>query len=133
MYSFAWYEDPIVKGLIMDSGTAFIEDGSGPKYSNFSYVASQMGCGNTSTALEELACMKKVDAAKLEAFLGKYYNEGATPSLAFGASADEKVVFSNYTDRIRQGKLATVVSGSLIDGNDRTNRLREQQAGHRRC
>lgn len=115
MYNFAWYEDPIVQGLIMDSGTAFIEDGSGPKYSNFSYVASQVGCGNASSAVEELACMKKVDAATLEGFLAENYNRGLGPSLAFGPSADENVVFSSYTDRAQQGKLTKVVCVSLIN------------------
>jgi cholinesterase len=100
----------------MDSGTAFIEAGLGPRYSDFSYVASQVGCGNTSSALEELACMKKVEGATLEALIEDNYNKGSAPSLAFGPSADEKVVFSNYTDRVRQGKLTNVVSGSPVDG-----------------
>jgi cholinesterase len=119
IYNYAWYKDPIVNGLIMDSGTAFIEDifnGGipGPKYSNFSYVASQVGCGNINNALEELACMKKVDAITIENFIADNSNEGSTPSLAFGPAADEKVLFSNYTDRARQGKLTNVVSGTLI-------------------
>jgi cholinesterase len=119
MYNFAWYQDPIVKGLIMDSGTAFIEDGSGPRYSNFSYVASQVGCSGTSGALEELQCMKRVDAATLEDFIANNYNEGSTPGLAFGPSADEKVVFSNYTDRVLQGKVSNVVSGIMMGTLDR--------------
>lgn len=114
MYNYAWLNDSIVKGLIMNSGTAFIEDGSGPRYSNFSYVASQLGCGNNNSAQEELACMKGIDAVELENFIAKNYNGGSTPSLAFGPSADEKIVFSNYTDRVRQGKLTNVVSKNVI-------------------
>jgi carboxylesterase type B len=116
IYNYAWHEDPIVHGLIMNSGTSFIEDvyGSGPRYSNFSFVASQVGCGNSSSAQEELACMKKVDAATLNNFAGNYYNEGREPALAFGAAADEKVLFSNSTDRALRRKLTNVVSGNLI-------------------
>jgi cholinesterase len=116
IYNFAWYKDPIVNGLIMDSGTAFIEAGLGPRYSDFSYVASRVGCGNTSNALEELACMKEIDGSILEGLIEDNYNMGLTPSLAFGPSADEKIVFSNYTDRALQGKLTNVVSGPLVDG-----------------
>ncbi|KAI9710743.1 MAG: hypothetical protein M1820_002576 [Bogoriella megaspora] len=120
IYNYAWYQDPIVKGLIMDSGTVFIENGQGPRYSNFSYVASHVGCGNTSNAQEELACMKKVDAAKLENFVAKENDEGSTSGLAFGPPADEKIVFSNYTNRAQQGKLTKVpaiIGINKQDGN----------------
>lgn len=110
MYNYAWYDDPIVNGLIMDSGTSFIESGAGPRYSNFSWVASQVGCGNTTSPQEELACMKAVDAVEIENILADELNGGSLQGLAFGTSADEKVVFSNYTDRALQGKLTRVVS-----------------------
>jgi cholinesterase len=99
-----------VKGLIMDSGTAFIESGAGPRYSNFSYVASQVGCGNTTSPSAELACMKRADANTIEDVVAADVNQGSPQGLAFGPSADEKVVFSNYTDRTQQGKLSKVVS-----------------------
>lgn len=109
MYPYAWVQDPIVKGLIMNSGTAFIEDGAGPRYSNFSYMASQVGCGGNNSALDELECMKKVDTATLEAVLAETYREGSTTNLAFAPAADERVVFSNYTNRAQQGKVARLV------------------------
>ncbi|KAL9094135.1 MAG: hypothetical protein Q9165_003550 [Trypethelium subeluteriae] len=108
IYNYAWYKDPIVRGLIMDSGTSFIESGAGPRYSNFSYVASRVGCGNVSSSAEELACMKKVDATAIEGVIADEFNGGSMEGLAFGPSADEKVVFSNYTDRVQQGKLTKV-------------------------
>ncbi|KAF2111296.1 carboxylesteras-like protein [Lophiotrema nucula] len=117
MYNYAWYKDPIVSGLIMDSGTGFIEDGSGPKYSNFSYVASQVGCGGTSNAAEELACMKNVDAATLENLIADNINTGSQ-NLAFGPGADQKVVFSNLTERALQGKLTRLPSIIGVDKED---------------
>ncbi|KAF2706438.1 acetylcholinesterase [Pleomassaria siparia CBS 279.74] len=120
MYNYAWYKDAIVSGLIMDSGTAFIEAGLGPRYADFSYVASQVGCGNTSSATEELACMKKVDANALEGVIEENYNTGGTPGLAFGPSSDEKVIFANYTERVLEGKLSripAIVGVNKEDGN----------------
>jgi hypothetical protein len=119
MYNFAWYKDPIVNGLIMNSGTAFIETiigSEGPRFSNFSYVASQVGCGNKSSAQEELACMKNVDAAALEQILAESSNGVSTANLVFGPPADGKLVFSNYTERTLQGKLTKVASRTLSDG-----------------
>ena len=117
MYNFAFHEDPMVSGLIMSSGTAFIENMlnagvPGPKYSNFSYVASHLGC-DSSSAEKELACMKKVDAAIITDFLANNTNIDMSDmygGLAFSAVADERVVFANYTDRALRGKLARVVS-----------------------
>ncbi|KAF2445006.1 carboxylesterase [Karstenula rhodostoma CBS 690.94] len=117
-YNFAWHEDPIVQGLIMNSGTAFIEDGSGPKYSNFSYVATQVGCGNQTGAAAELACMKKVDAAKIEKVIADNMNGGGVPPLAFGSSADEKIVPSNLTKWALEGKIAKVPAIIGIDQNE---------------
>ncbi|KAL1609936.1 hypothetical protein SLS60_001601 [Paraconiothyrium brasiliense] len=117
-YNFAWHEEPIVQGLIMNSGTAFIEDGSGPKYSNFSYVAAQVGCGNNTDAAAEIACMKKVDAATIEKVIADNLNGGGVPPLAFGASADEKIVPSNLTTWALQGKMTKVPAIIGIDQNE---------------
>lgn len=107
-YNFAWYEDPIVQGLIMNSGTAFIETGAGPRYSNFSYVASQVGCGNSTDAATELTCMKKADATAIEKVIEDNWNGAG--SLAFGPSADEKIVPSNLTKWAEEGKITKIVS-----------------------
>jgi cholinesterase len=122
MYSYAWYKDPIVTGLIMDSGSSFIESGAGPRYSNFSYVAGKLGCSNNTNAAEELACMKRIDAASIENIIADELNGGSKEGLAFGPSADERIIFSNYTDRALQGKLARVVSAALSTSMVQSNR-----------
>lgn len=49
-YNFAYPQDPIVAGLIMDSGTAFLPLGTAnPSHSNFTFIAGQFGCGNLSS------------------------------------------------------------------------------------
>ncbi len=59
-YNFAFAEDPIISGIIMDSssaiGTAASPD---PQRLNFTFVVRHPGCGNPS-ATAELACMKNV-------------------------------------------------------------------------
>ncbi|KAF2690730.1 carboxylesterase [Lentithecium fluviatile CBS 122367] len=128
LYSIAWHQDPIVSGLIMNSGTALIEDGKGPRYSNFTYVARQVGCGNTTNPADELACMKKIDAAKLEAVLEINFNENGMHhgngsmgmTLGFGASADNRTYFSSYAEKIRNGQVAKVpaiIGINKEDGN----------------
>jgi carboxylesterase type B len=109
MYTYAWPNDPLINGIILGSGNALIEDGSGPRYSNFSYVAGQVGCGNLS-AEEEFKCVKGVDAAVITKILGDDVDRGSPLGLAFASSADGKVVFSDYAERVRDGTVAKVVS-----------------------
>jgi carboxylesterase type B len=118
LYSLAWYEDPIVSGLIMDSCTGLTFTGNTPYYSNFTYVANQVGCGNATTESEELACMKTIDADKIEAVLEESWNsygmvmgnQSESMALSFGPSVDERTIFSTYARRIQQGQVANVVS-----------------------
>ncbi|ORY70939.1 carboxylesterase [Pseudomassariella vexata] len=107
-YNFAYPEDPIVKGLIMDSGTAHLDQlmSLDTAQSSFSLVAANVGCGNTTDAVAELACMRKVPAETLESFIVNYHFSGATPSLSFSVIADEKLVFSNYTERAEAGAMS---------------------------
>lgn len=123
LYSLAWHEEPIVSGLIMDSCTGLTSNGQAPYYSNFTYVAHQVGCGNTTSGAEELACMKTVDADKIEAVIGDIFNtvgmamgndsmDGMDMSMAltFGPSVDNRTYFSDYAERFEQGLVAKLAS-----------------------
>ena len=110
-YNFAHYTNPIVQSLIMDSGTAFLpirsQDAS---HSNFSFVAANVGCGGLeSEPATQLDCMRNVSAATLEGFLEQYQEAGTTPAISFVPIADEKTIFSNYTDRALKGLQAKIV------------------------
>jgi carboxylesterase type B len=112
-YNFAYPEDPIVSGLIMDSGTALLPIRGDPSGRNFSHVASQVGCpGLADNPSEEIACMRKVDALKIESFIANYSDSGTSPGLSFGPVPDEKTVFANYTARALDGKQAQIVRPS---------------------
>lgn len=105
-YAYAYPEDPIVKGFIAQSGTASGGSSNDITNSNFSYVASQVGC-SSSNKDEEFACMQKADAKAII----KVYNEynasaNAGRSLSFQPSPDDITSFSNYTDRQMRGRFA---------------------------
>lgn len=115
MYNFAYPDDPVVGGFIMDSGTA--ESGltsADTPQSNFTFVAENVGCeGLSGDPAKELECMRGVDAVKIKDFLASYADSGASPSLGFNPVPDEKIVFSNYTQRALDDKQAQIVRVSL--------------------
>lgn len=115
LYNFAYADDPLVAGLIMDSGTAHLDlllNSDADDFSSFSLVAAHVGCGNTSSAAAELDCMTKVPAEDLENFVAEYEDSGASPSINFIPVRDDKIVFSNYTERAALGAMSSVVSRS---------------------
>ncbi|TDZ99834.1 Lipase 4 [Colletotrichum sidae] len=107
-YSFAYPKDPIVRGLVMDSGTAHLDQlmSHDESHSNFTFVAQQLGCGNQTDAKAELACMRKIPAEKLETFVATYKDSGVTPSIGFSPLIDNKIVFSNYTEKAALGEFS---------------------------
>ena len=111
-YSFIYPEDPIASGMSLDSGTVFSDITSSDKaQTNFTFVAENVGCGglkNDSSSL--LACMRGVDGVKINDFIAEYTKSAQQPSIAFGPVVDEKTVFSNYTERMLEGKQARIVS-----------------------
>ncbi|KAF2258223.1 alpha/beta-hydrolase [Lojkania enalia] len=106
-YSYAWYDDPLVDGFIIQSGAVgntqiTYSDGT----SNFSYVAEQVGCGSEDKD-EEFRCMQKADAETiLEVYETYSATENGGMSLGFGASVDEETIFSNWTERRERGLVA---------------------------
>lgn len=121
-YNFAYLEDPIVKGLIMDSGTAqiqgFLVDGA--NHSNFSFVAQHFGCGNRPADVE-LECMRTVSHGRISAYLKAQTDAGS--SLAFVPTIDYRTTFANYTERALAGnftKLPAIVGTNADEGTSFT-------------
>lgn len=111
-YNFAYPSDPIVKGLVMDSGTAQTSIATtDTAQSNFTFVAENVGCeGYGDDDAGRLTCMRKVDGNKIEDFVARYQEMALSPAIAFTPVIDEKVVFSNYTERALGGYQAEIVS-----------------------
>ena len=111
-YSFVYPEDPIAAGMSLDSGTAFTDITSNDRsQSNFTFVAEKVGCsgfGGNSSAL--LRCMRGLDALKINDFIARYAEISQQPGIGFSPVRGDKIVFSNYTERVLQGKQAKIVS-----------------------
>ncbi|KAL4916783.1 carboxylesterase [Aspergillus aurantiobrunneus] len=100
LYSYAYPFDPLVSGLIADSGGATILSTTfDPIHSNFTYLAGLVGCGDLD-ADDELRCMQKANATAL---IQRVSNN---PSIEFNPIPDNITRFANVTDRARAGLLA---------------------------
>jgi carboxylesterase type B len=74
--NFAYPSDPIVAGLIQDSGTALPPQGMQEAVrSNFSFVAHHVGCSHLNAG-NELAYMQKMPIQTIESFLKGYSDNG---------------------------------------------------------
>ncbi|KXJ87906.1 Alpha/Beta hydrolase protein [Microdochium bolleyi] len=110
MYGYAYPEDPIVTGLITDSGAAGVAagggDGGGAVFSKF---AGFLGCGGDLSAQAQLECLQRVDAKDIQQMLS-FGNTGAR----FAPVVDNKTTFGNYTERLQQGLIAKLpmITGS---------------------
>jgi carboxylesterase type B len=99
-YSYANPDDPIVTGLIADSGAA---PGSvSLNTTSFSVMAASLGCGNL-TAAAELSCMQSVNALAIQ-----NYVQGIDARIG-GMVPDNVTVFANNTERLIAGRIAKIV------------------------
>lgn len=106
--NFAYPEDPIAKGIILDSSSSLSNAISTSPGNSFTVLAGHFECGNLSAA-DEFACMKKVDFTAIESFLKSYQDAGTTPTITFGPIADNVTAFANYTERFFAGNFSKVV------------------------
>ena len=102
MYGYAYPDDPLITGIIADSGAVGMREGAGPEA--FSKFASFVGCGDLG-AEEELKCLQNVDAEDIQQTL----SFGNT-STSFTPGPDNVTVFADYTARLEQGLVADIVS-----------------------
>ncbi|KAF9693193.1 hypothetical protein EKO04_008874 [Ascochyta lentis] len=116
-YNFAYPEDPIVSSLIMHSGTSFLSLTSvDPQHTNFTTVASSLGCGNRN-ATAEIDCLRAVPFSEIISFLKTRSDNGTTPGLTFNPIIDNRTRFSNYTARAlaRNFTRKPAIIGTTVD------------------
>ncbi|RGP81036.1 hypothetical protein FLONG3_825 [Fusarium longipes] len=102
-YLFAWAKDPIVKGVIADSGNALAIEGvvgDARNHTFFSLAAKSLGCSGL-LPRDELECMRQVPERNLKEYLQAEIGKGGAADDGFSVSviADNITVFSNYTKR----------------------------------
>lgn len=114
-YSFTYPDDPIAAGMSLDSGTVFSDiTTQDTAQTNFTFVAENVGCeGFNDDTSGRIECMRGVDAAEINDFISTYTQSTQQPGISFTPVVDEKVVFSNYTGRMLDGKQAKIVSDSV--------------------
>ena len=120
-YAYAWKTDPLVYGLISQSGLADSSIGvSDPEGTNFTYVASKVGCTGGDKD-DILACMQSANATDIIDVLDTYNaTENGGSSLSFTPSPDNQPSFSNYTDLQNRGLFAhlpTIISSVNNEGS----------------
>ena len=105
-YTYAYPEDPIVRGFIAQSGAAVGGSSSDFTHSNFTYLASRVGCEQAGDD-EIFSCMQKANASAIISVLNTYNaTQNGGRSLSFQPAADNSTSFSNYTDRAARGRFA---------------------------
>ena len=110
LYPYTYPNNPIVKGIAADSGSPTIVLSTDYAQTNFTFLASLVGCSNLAPAAE-LDCMRhNVTGPALENLLSLYQISARAPKIAFPPSIDNVTVFSNYTDRAARGLVAKIVS-----------------------
>ncbi|KAL6704031.1 hypothetical protein ACN47E_008795 [Coniothyrium glycines] len=115
-YNFAHADDPIVSGLIMNSGTSqLLLVNPDIDHTNFSTVADHFGCID-SDGVAELDCMRGIDAASITSFLKQRTDEGG-PSLAFYPVVDNRTQLADYTSPAQAGAFSKVpaIIGTTTD------------------
>ncbi|KAK7924415.1 hypothetical protein PG985_006469 [Apiospora marii] len=110
-FAYAHYSDPIVSGLIADSGAASML--LKMPHSGFSTLAAMVGCGGGGgdpgkDPEAELTCMQAVNAKVLEDTL-------STNAISFTPVADNVTAFANTTERLARGLIAPL---PLITGSN---------------
>lgn len=98
-FGYAYPEDPIVKGLIAESGGSTVFAAGDAEHRGFSAVAKNAGCGDLDAAAE-MACMQSIDAKKLQRVFAN------TTGFMFGPVVDNTTVFADPKDRAQKGLVA---------------------------
>ncbi|KAL3471482.1 Alpha/Beta hydrolase protein [Aspergillus californicus] len=107
VYPYGYPDDPIVAGLIADSGGPGIVSGSDTAHTNFTFLAGLVGCDGLGPD-DELTCVRGVPAQTLENALSYYIGNDTSPSISFKPVVDDKLAFANWTQRILDGKVAKI-------------------------
>ena len=93
--TYAYAAGPVANSIILDSGTEFTDLLTrDPANTNFTAVAGHFNCAPLPPAAE-LACMRRVDAHTLSAYL-RAYTDTVTPPVTFSLTIDNHTVFATY-------------------------------------
>ncbi|RFU30907.1 hypothetical protein B7463_g5410, partial [Scytalidium lignicola] len=104
-YAHSFPNDPIAKGFIQESGSAFanLSLGVEERAAIWRNASASVGCDQSSDQAV-LGCMRNHNISTVLAAMLSIPQQGVAPT--FGPLIDEELVFSNYTERTLSGKFA---------------------------
>ncbi|KAL6719032.1 Cocaine esterase [Lecanora helva] len=119
-HQFAFPRDPVFHAAILESADVLqAKADTDPNKTSFSYVAAQLGCSSNCSAVEEVECMRKIDAGVISKFIGVHMDRNATPPLYFQPTADNSLIFTpqQYLTKGNAGDFANLpnILGSNTD------------------
>ncbi|CRG91260.1 Acetylcholinesterase [Talaromyces islandicus] len=107
-YGYAWPKDPIVTGLISDSGVASLLYSEDYEHSNFTALASLVGYDNTQHK-DIVDYMRHVPAERLQNAMYKTSLNASLAQYNFIPLADNVTFFNDLADRADKGLLAEII------------------------
>ncbi|KIW10075.1 hypothetical protein PV08_11035 [Exophiala spinifera] len=114
-YAYAWADDPIVQGLIADSGVAGLLGTSASDTSNFTYIAQQLNCTQKDVD-DQFTCVQQKNATDIINILDNYNaTKNGGKSLSFVPTGDNETSWSSYKDLEAKGKFAKI---PFLTGNN---------------
>ncbi|KAI0415974.1 Alpha/Beta hydrolase protein [Xylaria grammica] len=121
--NFAYPDEPLAAALFLMSGTAMrtFAQGDNALKTNFSFVADQLGCHFPEDAEAELDCMQQVPATLISNFAGHYGDNHTKPSLFFRPTADNKIIYENYTERALKGLISRIPALVSTTSNEQSS------------
>ncbi|KAI8626238.1 carboxylesterase [Xylariaceae sp. FL1651] len=108
--NFAYPDEPLAAAFFLMSGTAMrtFSQGDNALQTNFSFVAKKLGCDFAEDAEAELECMQQVPVSLISNFVGHYGDNHTKPLLFFRPTADDKIIYKNYTERALKGLISKI-------------------------
>lgn len=112
-YSYAYKDDPIVAGLISQSGVlgTLSTNTADTASSMFSSLASNLGCSS-----DALKCVRAASASEVADAAGKVISDALLPTSGFYPTIDNDIIFPNYTQLAKDGDFIHVPY--LLGNND---------------
>jgi carboxylesterase type B len=108
--NFAYPERPLAAAFFLMSGTAmrtFAQDDNALQ-TNFTFLAKSLGCDFPDDSEAELDCMQQVPVSLISNFVGHRGDNHTRPALFFRPTADDKIIYKNYTERALKGLISKV-------------------------
>lgn len=121
--NFAYPDEPLAAAFFLMSGTAMrtFAQGDNALQTNFTFLAKKLGCDFPQDAQAELECMQQVPVTLISNSVGHYGDNHTKSSLFFRPTADNKIIYENYTERALKGLISRVPALVSTTSNEQSS------------